>query len=259
VQRFFISTPIFYVNAKPHLGHAYTAIVADCLARYHRLMGHETFFLTGTDEHGDKIVQAAEKAGSTPREYVDEISGLFKALWPELNISNNDFIRTTEERHRKVVQEVLQKVYDAGDIYQSEYEGLYCYGCEQFLTEKDLDENGCCPDHKCKPTVIKEKNYFFRMSKYQDWLKEHILANPDFIRPERYRNEVLSMLEMGVLDDLCISRPKTRLTWGIELPFDADYVTYVCCSTTSRPWIGRAGKTSTSSGPWPTIWWPRTS
>ncbi len=227
LSRFFISTPIYYVNAKPHLGHAYTTIVADCLARFHRLMGDETFFLTGTDEHGDKIVQAAEKNGRTPAEYVDEISGLFSGLWPELNISNDDFIRTTEQRHKRVVREVLQKVYDAGDIYQSEYEGLYCFGCEQFLTEKDLDENGCCPDHKVKPQVIKEKNYFFRMSKYQDWLKNHILENPDFIRPERYRNEVLSMLEMGVLDDLCISRPKTRLTWGIELPFDPDYVTYV--------------------------------
>ncbi|WP_461210300.1 methionine--tRNA ligase [Desulfocurvus sp. DL9XJH121] len=227
MSRFFISTPIYYVNAKPHLGHAYTTIVADCLARFHRLMGDETFFLTGTDEHGDKIVQAAEKNGRTPAEYVDEISGLFSGLWPELNISNDDFIRTTEQRHKRVVREVLQKVYDAGDIYQSEYEGLYCFGCEQFLTEKDLDENGCCPDHKVKPQVIKEKNYFFRMSKYQDWLKNHILENPDFIRPERYRNEVLSMLEMGVLDDLCISRPKTRLTWGIELPFDPDYVTYV--------------------------------
>lgn len=227
MSRFFITTPIYYVNAKPHLGHAYSTIVADSLARFHRLSGDETFFLTGTDEHGDKIVQAAEKQGSTPQEYVDEISSMFRDLWPELNISNDDFIRTTEARHKKVVREILQKVYDSGDIYQSEYEGLYCTGCEQFLTEKDLDEQGCCPDHKVKPEVIREKNYFFRMSKYQDWLKQHILDNPDFIRPERYRNEVLSMLDMGVLEDLCISRPKSRLTWGIELPFDEEYVTYV--------------------------------
>jgi len=227
LERFFITTPIYYVNAKPHLGHAYTTIVADSIARYHRLAGHETFFLTGTDEHGDKIVEAAAKAGSEPQAYVDAISGQFRDLWPEMKITNDDFIRTTEQRHKKVVREILQKVYDAGDIYLSEYEGKYCTGCEQFLTDKDLDENGLCPDHKVAPTVIKEKNYFFRMSKYQDWLKQHILDNPDFIRPERYRNEVLSMLEMGVLEDLCISRPKTRLTWGIELPFDSDYVTYV--------------------------------
>lgn len=227
MSRFFITTPIYYVNAKPHLGHAYSTIVADSLARFHRLSGDDTFFLTGTDEHGDKIVEAAEKQGSTPKEYVDQISDLFRNLWPELNISNDDFIRTTEDRHKKVVQEILQKVYDAGDIYQDEYEGMYCTGCEQYLTEKDLDDQGRCPDHKVKPDVIREKNYFFRMSKYQDWLKQYILDNPDFIRPERYRNEVLSMLDMGVLGDLCISRPKSRLTWGIELPFDTEYVTYV--------------------------------
>lgn len=227
MSRFSITTPIYYVNAKPHLGHAYTTIVADSLARFHRLCGDETFFLTGTDEHGDKIVQAAEKAGSTPQQYVDAVSAQFRDLWPALGVTNDDFIRTTEPRHKAVVQAILQKVYDAGDIYLKNYEGLYCYGCEQFLTEKDLDAQGCCPDHKVPPAKISEANYFFRMSKYQGWLKEHILANPDFIRPERYRNEVLSMLDMGVLDDLCISRPKTRLTWGIELPFDSGYVTYV--------------------------------
>ncbi|MBU1003048.1 MAG: methionine--tRNA ligase [Proteobacteria bacterium] len=227
MDRFFITTPIYYVNAKPHLGHAYTTIVADSIARYHRLAGHETFFLTGTDEHGDKIVEAAAKAGSSPQQYVDTISEQFRSLLPELQISNDDFIRTTEERHKQVVRDILQRVYDAGDIYLSEYEGRYCTGCEQFLTDKDLDANGLCPDHKVAPTVIKEKNYFFRMSKYQDWLKQHIQDNPEFIRPEHYRNEVLSMLDMGVLDDLCISRPKSRLDWGIELPFDSGYVTYV--------------------------------
>jgi methionyl-tRNA synthetase len=226
LSRFYITTPIYYVNAKPHLGHAYTTIVADSVARFHRISGEEAFFLTGTDEHGDKIMQAAEAAGKTPKEFVDDISGTFQNLWPKLNIQNSDFIRTTQPRHIKTVQKVLQQVYDNGDIYQSEYEGLYCYGCEQFLTEKDLVD-GKCPDHDKEPEVIREKNYFFRMSKYQDWLKKHIEENPDFIRPERYRNEVLSMLDMGVLDDLCISRPKTRLSWGIELPFDTDYVTYV--------------------------------
>ncbi len=227
MKRFYITTPIYYVNAKPHLGHAYTTIVADALARFNRAMGRETYFLTGTDEHGDKIVEAAEKAGSTPAEYVDRISALFRGLWPELGITNDDFIRTTEPRHKRVVQDVLQRVYDAGDIYLKNYEGLYCYGCEQFLTEKDLDAEGCCPDHKVPPAKISEANYFFRMSKYTDWLRGHIEANPDFIRPVRYRNEVLSLLEMGVLDDLCISRPKSRLSWGIELPFDTDFVCYV--------------------------------
>jgi methionyl-tRNA synthetase len=226
VQRFYITTPIYYVNAKPHLGHAYTTIVADALARFHRAMGFETRFLTGTDEHGDKIVQAAGKNGEQPQEYTDRISGLFRDLWPELNISNDDFIRTTEPRHKKVVQAILQKVYDSGDIYFGEYGGHYCYGCERFYTEKEL-EDGLCPQHKVKPEFIQEKNYFFRMSRHQQWLIEHIKANPDFVRPERYRNEVLSLLESGALDDLCISRPKTRLTWGIELPFDTDYVTYV--------------------------------
>ena len=214
------------MNAKPHLGHAYTTTVADTMARFHRLMGAETYFLTGTDEHGDKIVQAAESNGQTPKEYVDAISKLFQNLWPDMNISNNDFIRTTEPRHIKVVQDILQKVYDAGDIYFGEYGGHYCFGCERFYTEKELVD-GLCPDHLTKPEYIAEKNYFFKMSKYKDWLLDHINKHPDFIRPERYRNEVVSLLESGELEDLCISRPKSRLTWGVELPFDADYVTYV--------------------------------
>ena len=226
MKRFYITTPIYYVNAKPHLGHAYTTTVADSLSRFHRLMGEETYFLTGTDEHGDKIVQAAEANGQSPQEYVDTISGLFRDMWPNMNISNNDFIRTTEPRHVEVVQEILQKVYDSGDIYFGEYGGHYCFGCERFYTEKELVD-GKCPDHQTVPEYIAEKNYFFKMSKYQDWLKEHIQNNPDFIRPERYKNEVLSLLESGELEDLCISRPKSRLTWGIELPFDNDYVTYV--------------------------------
>ena len=226
MDSFFITTPIYYVNAKPHLGHAYTTILADSMNRFHKLLGDETFFLTGTDEHGDKIVQAAEKGGQTPREYVDEISSMFSGLWPGLQIENDDFIRTTEERHIKCVQEVLQKVYDKGDIYFGEYGGHYCFGCERFYTEKELVD-GKCPQHETVPKYIAEKNYFFKMSKYQDWLIDHINANPDFIRPERYRNEVLSLLKSGALEDLCISRPKTRLEWGIELPFDDNFVTYV--------------------------------
>ena len=220
-----MTTPIYYVNAAPHLGHAYTTIVADALARYHRLAGVETFFLTGTDEHGDKIVKAAELSGQSPKEYVDMISGLFSALWPKLNISNNDFIRTTDPAHQEVVRMILTRVQEKGDIYFSEYEGLYCFGCERFYTERELVD-GKCPDHQTAPTVIKESNYFFRMSRYQDWLIDHINKNPDYIRPERYKNEVLSFLKEP-LEDLCISRPKSRLSWGITLPFDENYVTYV--------------------------------
>jgi len=225
MKRVYFTTPIYYVNAEPHIGHAYTTIVADVLNRFYKLAGYETFFLTGTDEHGDKVAQAARAAGETPQAYADRISGLFRALWPKLNITNNRFIRTTEEAHKKVVQHILQKVYDAGDIYFGEYGGHYCRGCERFLTEKELVE-GKCPDHGTEPQFIKEKNYFFRMSKYRQWLIDHIQAHPDFIRPERYRNEVLAFLSEP-LEDLCISRPKSRLEWGISLPFDSDYVTYV--------------------------------
>ncbi len=224
-ESFYVTTPIYYVNAEPHIGHAYTTIVADVVSRYNRIAGRETFFLTGTDEHGDKIVTAAEKAGMTPDAYVDEISGLFRALWPKLNIGNDLFIRTTDPEHKECVQRILSTVNDKGDIYFSEYTGLYCFGCERFYNEREL-EDGKCPDHQTAPEEIREANYFFRMSRYQDWLIDHIQKNPDFIRPERYRNEILSFLKEP-LEDLCISRPKSRLTWGITLPFDDNYVTYV--------------------------------
>ena len=222
---FYITTPIYYVNASPHIGHAYTTIVADVLARFARMTGRETFFVTGTDEHGDKIAEAAQKAGITPKAYADGVSAQFRALWPELAITNDYFIRTTDENHTETVRRILQKVYDAGDIYFGSYEGFYCVGCERFYTEKELVE-GKCPDHQTEPEHRKESNYFFRMSKYRDWLGRHIQENPDFIRPERYRNEVLAFLR-DPLEDLCISRPKTRLEWGITLPFDDQYVTYV--------------------------------
>jgi methionyl-tRNA synthetase len=224
-ERFYITTPIYYVNARPHLGHAYTTIVADVACRFHAMKEEETFFLTGTDEHGDKVVQAAQKEDKSPRVYVDEISRLFQELWPRLNIGYDQFIRTTDPAHMSVVERVLQNIYDAGDIYFSEYEGLYCFGCERFYTERELVD-GRCPDHEVEPETIKEANYFFKMSRYQDWLVEHIRQHPDFIRPERYRNEVLSFLKEP-LEDLCISRPKSRLKWGITLPFDDQYVTYV--------------------------------
>ena len=222
---FYITTPIYYVNARPHLGHAYSTIAADVACRYNLMRDRETFFLTGTDEHGDKIVRAAKNENLSPRAYVDKISGLFKDLCPELEIRYNHFIRTTDPAHIAVVKNILQKIYDSGEIYFSEYKGLYCFGCERFYTERELVD-GKCPDHKTEPEVIKESNYFFKMSKYQDWLIDHINNNPDFIYPERYRNEVLSFLSEP-LEDLCISRPKTRLEWGISLPFDDNYVTYV--------------------------------
>lgn len=221
----FFTTPIYYVNAKPHLGHAYTTIAADVAARFNRMCSYDTYFLTGTDEHGDKILEAANRESITPKKYADKISGLFRNLWPKLNISNNDFIRTTNPDHIKVVESLLQKIYDSGDIYFSEYEGLYCFGCERFYQEREL-VNGKCPDHGTRPEKIKESNYFFKMNKYQDWLIDHIKKHPDFIRPERYKNEILSFLKEP-LEDLCISRPKSRLTWGITLPFDHDFVTYV--------------------------------
>ena len=213
------------MNAEPHIGHAYTTIVADVFNRFHMLSGSKTFFLTGTDEHGDKIAAAAQKAGQTPKDYVDRISQLFRDLWPRLNISNNYFVRTTDPQHKETVKLILSRVKENGDIYFSEYEGLYCVGCERFYTERELVD-GKCPDHLTEPEVIREANYFFRMSKYQEWLIDHIHNHPDFIRPERYRNEVLSFLREP-LEDLCISRPKSRLNWGITLPFDENFVTYV--------------------------------
>ncbi len=223
--RYFLTTPIYYVNAYPHLGHAYTTIVVDTVARFHRVLGHEVFFLTGTDEHGDKIQKTAKDRGITPQQLTDEVSAAFKKAWEFFGISFNYFIRTTYPQHKKVVQYVLQKLYEKGEIYLDEYEGLYCVGCERFLTNKELDENGCCRDHKTKPVYIKEKNYFFNLEKYRGWLKDYLIKN-DVIYPEFYREEVLNMLEEE-LPPLCISRPKKRLSWGIELPFDKDYVTYV--------------------------------
>jgi methionyl-tRNA synthetase len=224
-ETFYITTPIYYVNAEPHLGHAYTTILADSLNRFHKMLGKRTLFLTGTDEHGDKIMQSARERGEGPQEYADRVSRQFRELWPELNIGYDRFIRTTDPDHVACVQRFLQQVYDSGDIYFGEYGGYYCFGCERFFTEKELD-GGNCPDHQKPPEYIQETNYFFRMSRYQDWLVRYIEDNPDFIRPERYRREVLAMLREP-LEDLCISRPKSRLEWGIELPFDTGYVTYV--------------------------------
>jgi methionyl-tRNA synthetase len=222
----YITTPIYYVNAEPHLGHTYTTVIADTLARYFRQRGRRTYLVTGTDEHGDKVALAAAAAGVTPQEHADRTSRLFRDTWDECGIQYDHFIRTTDRHHVEAVREMLQRVHDAGDIYFGSYGGLYCTGCERFYTEKELVE-GKCPDHLTVPTYVDEQNYFFRMSKYQSRLVDELTARPDLIFPDRYRNEVLAMLRDEALGDLCISRPKSRLTWGIELPFDANYVTYV--------------------------------
>ena len=222
---FYLTTPIYYVNDAPHLGHAYTTILADAMTRYHRLAGDDAYFLTGTDEHGDKIAQSAAKAGISPQALADRNSAEFRRAWDALGLRYSDYIRTTEPRHETVVRAFLQKLWDAGEIYLGKYGGHYCVGCERFYTEKEIVD-GKCPDHLTVLSWIEEENYFFKMSKYQRWLIETIQARPDLIRPERYRNEVLGFLRDPLLD-LSISRPRTRLEWGIPLPFDDKYVTYV--------------------------------
>jgi len=221
MNTFYLTTPIYYVNDKPHIGHAYTTILADVLTRFHRKTGEDVFFLTGLDEHGQKVQQAAENRGVDPIDHCDEMAPRFLELWKKLHIQNDDFIRTTEKRHVAVVQKILQDVFDSGDIYEDEYEGLYSISEERFITEKEA-ESGDFRDIK----KIKEKNYFFKMSQYQQPLVDHINKNPKFIQPEHRKNEVLGFLKKP-LGDLCISRPKSRLNWGIELPFDSNYVTYV--------------------------------
>lgn len=219
--KFFVTTPIYYVNDAPHIGHAYTTILADVLARFHRVNNDDVFFLTGLDEHGQKVKQAAEKRAMTPQAHCDDLAPRFLNLWKKLEIQNDDFVRTTQERHKKIVQLVLQKVYDAGDIYVDEYEGWYSVAEERFITDEE-QASGQFRDVK----KLKEKNYFFKMSKYQTKLIEYIEQHPDFIRPDHRKNEMLGFLRQP-LGDLCISRPKSRMDWGIEIPFDKEYVTYV--------------------------------
>ncbi len=233
---FYITTPIYYVNDEPHLGHAYTTILADALARYHRLQGEEVFFLTGVDEHGQKVLNALKKRGNNNptqaelQAYVDEMAARFQATWKRLHVQPDEFFRTTSARHRTVVQHILQKLWDEGQIYRGDYEGWYCVPDERFWTEKDLkyDESGAplCPLCGRPVERIVEANYFFRMGQYQDWLVDTIQTHPDFIRPAFRRNEVLGFLRQP-LGDLCISRPAARMSWGIPQPFDPDYVTYV--------------------------------
>jgi methionyl-tRNA synthetase len=226
MKKYYITTPIYYVNDVPHIGHAYTTIAADTLARYHRLLGEPVFFLTGTDEHGQKVEKAALDRGLTPKAHADSMTANFGRLWKKLEITNDAFIRTTDREHIAVVQELLQKLYDKGEIERRTYEGWYCTPDERFWTEKEIVE-GKCPDCGRPVERITEDNYFFLMGKYQDRLISHIEKNPNYIRPESRRNEVLGFLKSQTLGDLCISRPKSRLSWGIEIPFDRSFVTYV--------------------------------
>jgi methionyl-tRNA synthetase len=221
---FYITTPIYYVNDIPHLGHAYTTIVADTLARYHRARSADVFFLTGTDEHGQKIERSAQTRRETPKQLADRVVSRFKQTWTNLNIRNDDFIRTTEQRHKSVVQALWQRMADAGDIYLGEYDGLYCVGCEEYYTEGQLADGGTCPVHGTAVEKLKQPSYFFRMSRYEERLLQHFADNPTFVQPEIRRNEIVSFIRSG-LRDLSISR--TTFRWGIEAPGDPQHVVYV--------------------------------
>jgi methionyl-tRNA synthetase len=258
--KFYITTPIYYVNDVPHIGHAYTTIAADVLARYHRLRGDDVFFLTGTDEHGQKVEKAAQGRGLTPKAHADSMSVNFQKLWEKLDITNDAFIRTTDKEHVAVVQELLQKLFDQGELEQRTYEGWYCTPDERFWTEKEIVE-GKCPDCGRPVERISESNYFFLMSKYQERLIAHIEQNPNYIRPDSRRNEVLGFLKSQTLGDLCISRPKARLAWGIELPFDNNFVTYVWFDAlvnyfSATRYLSPPAQGSTEPSAREKFWWP---
>lgn len=226
MKKFYITTPLYYVNAEPHIGHAYTNIAADVLARYKRMKGYQVYFLTGTDEHGQKVQRAAEERGYQVKEFCDQMVKQFIALWDLLKISYDDFIRTTEERHENAVKKVLQYLYNKGDIYLGDYVGWYCTPCETFWTKTQLENKKLCPDCKRPLEAIAEKNYFFRVSAYQDWLITYFKENKNFVLPATRYNEVFSLLQ-NPLNDLCVTRPMERLNWGIPLPFSPAHVTYV--------------------------------
>ena len=246
---FFITTAIDYVNGSPHYGHAYEKVLTDVIARFHRLTGDKVHFLTGTDEHGQKVQQTARTRGLSEKQFVDEMSAEFQALWAKLNISNDDFIRTTEERHKKVVRGMLQGLYDRGDIYLAEYRGFYSTRQEQFLQAKDRNPDGSWPEIFGDVTEIVEPNYFFRLAAHQEWLVEFLRKNEDFIFPRFRQKQVLEFLKEP-LNDLCISRPRERLEWGIPLPFDDKYVTYVWFDALVNYYSAVADR----PGVWPATW-----
>ncbi|MAH03588.1 methionine--tRNA ligase [Candidatus Pacearchaeota archaeon] len=222
-KKFYVTSPIYYPNDIPHIGHAYTTIAADILARWNKLKGNKVWFLTGTDEHGKKIEIAAKKKGKNTKKFVDELIPKFKDAWKKLNIKYDRFIRTTDKDHEKIIRDILQKVYDNGDIYKGNYEGYYCTGCESYYTEKDLLDN-CCPIHKTKIEKLKEESYFFRLSKYQKKLLDLYKKNPGFISPKNKKQEIINRVKEG-LNDLSISR--SSFNWGIPLPFDKKHITFV--------------------------------
>jgi methionyl-tRNA synthetase len=246
---FYITTAIDYVNGSPHIGHAYEKILTDVIARHRRLLGDSVYFLTGTDEHGQKVQQTARARGVPPLQFADEISAEFRAMLPRLEISNDDFIRTTEERHKRVVRDLLQRLYDKGDIYLGEYRGFYSTRQEQFLQEKDRGPEGSWPEIYGEVTEIVEPNYFFRLRSYQPWLVEFIAKNEGFVFP-RYRQKQVAEFLKEPLNDLCISRPRERLEWGIPLPFDGAYVTYVWFDALVNYYSAVADK----PGVWPPAW-----
>jgi len=224
VARFYVTTPIYYVNDAPHIGHAYTTVIADAMARWHRLLGDETFFLTGTDEHGLKVQRAAEARGMTPKEWADVTAERFRDAWAQLAISNDDFIRTSEPRHHRAVQEFLQRVYDNGHIELGTYEGLYCVACEAYYTPDELIDGELCPIHERPVERVKEDNWFFKLSRFQEPLLDWYAEHPGFVRPETKRNEALGFIRGG-LEDFSISR--SSITWGVPIPWDPSQVTYV--------------------------------
>lgn len=223
-KTFYITTPIYYPSANLHIGHAYCTVMADTMTRYKKMQGYETYFLTGSDEHGQKIERVAKAEGVTPLEYTNRIVATFQDLWKRLLISNDDFIRTTDPRHMEVVQKIFTTIYEKGDIYKSEYSGYYCTPCETFFTERQLADGHCCPDCGRPTELLQEESYFFKMSKYQDQLLAYIDAHPDFIQPVSRRNEMINFIKQG-LEDLCISR--TTFDWGIPVPIDDKHVIYV--------------------------------
>lgn len=247
---FYITTPIYYVNAEPHAGHAYTTIAADVLARYHRLKGDEVFFLTGVDEHGENIQKVADQKEISPQAYCDQIAPTFTTLWERLNISYDIFLRTTSELHKNGVKKFLNTLYETGDIYKGKYEGYYCRPCERFFTEKEQGEDKICPIHKLRLEWVEEDNYFFALSKYQNPLIKHIHENPGFIQPEARCNEILSVLESG-LEDVSISR--ASVSWGIPLPFDTEHISYVWIEALSNyvTALGYAGNEDRFQTFWP--------
>lgn len=227
MKKFYITTPLYYVNASPHIGHAYTNVIVDCLARFGRISGKDVFFLTGTDEHGEKIKKAAESSGENVEDFVGARADIFKDLWKRLNVSYDFFIRTTSPVHKQVVTKVIVSLNEKGDICKKKYKSSYCRGCEDFWTATQVKEAGGCPQCGGAVEEIEEENYFFKLSKYQDWLLKYLEKNPAFIRPQSRYNEVVSFLTKNSLQDLCISRPKARISWGIDFPLDEKYVTYV--------------------------------